>query len=350
MEQILNVMWIMTPFGAAIMACVAFGFALSSREALGHERGLRVAAEKARDAAVKTLTTHKDWELAEIGRYRRLLDCHIDAIIAEATEFRNRDVPSPGKILESLCSWNANWKRDLARSVDLKPTEVEQLLKDELLITPLVARRLEAFTGAPARYWEYLYRLVEYRAETEQTVAFRLGDAVQMRERMARTPAAAPPAHGAAPPVAGRRPVLELAEESPTGLETAPVPWSASSVAAEQPASSPASSPTSKPPRPPAIRRFAVELSSPVVPHPGVATREPRGALPPPPRPRLRSAVAPSFGSASSPTGTGLAVTLTDFPIQREDDPPATDWAEIEGSPLNSTLPGVGVGSNRTSA
>lgn len=60
MEQLLNVMLPMTPIGLAIIACVAFGFALSGREALGKERGLRAAAERARDAAVKTLTTNKD--------------------------------------------------------------------------------------------------------------------------------------------------------------------------------------------------------------------------------------------------------------------------------------------------
>jgi hypothetical protein len=261
-----------------------------------------------------------------------------------------------------LCGWNADWKRDLARCAELKPAEVERLLKDELPITPLLALRLEAFTGAPARYWEYLYRLVEYRAETEQTVVFRLGEAAQVRERPARVPAsasgststAAAPPREAEPP-AGWRPVLELVVEGPTGLEPAPAPWSASSAAAAQPASLAPSSPAPrttapKPPVPPLARRSAVERPSPVVPHPELAAREPRGALPPPPRPRLRSPVALSSGSASSPTR--LAATLTDFPIQREGAPLANvaDWTEVEGSPLNSTLPGVGVGSNRTSA
>jgi hypothetical protein len=351
MEQLLNVMLPMTPVGVAILACVAFGFALSAREALGKERGLRAAAEKARAAAVKTLATNKDWEIAEIGRFRRLLDCHIDAIIAEATEFRGRDVPSPGKILEGLCGWNADWKRDLARCAELRPTDVDRLLKDDLPITPLLARRLEAFTGAPARYWEYLHRLVEHRAETEQTMVIRLGEAAQAREHSARvpasavgsTPAAVPPRQGAAPPP-GRRPALELVADGPTVLEPAPVPWSASSTATQQLASRSTASLDG----PPTVRRPAVELPSPVVPHPGLTARGARGALPPPPRPRLRSAVAPS-GSAPSPTGTGLAATLTDFPIQPEGAPAtATDWTEIERSPLNATLPGVG--SNRTSS
>ncbi|AUX20871.1 uncharacterized protein SOCEGT47_013470 [Sorangium cellulosum] len=272
MEQILDVMLPMTPVGVAILACVAFGFALSAREALGKERGLRSAAEKARAAAVKTLATNKDWEIAEIGRFRRLLDCHIDAIIAEATEFRDRNVPSPGKILEGLCGWNADWKRDLARCAELRPTDVDRLLKDDLPLTPLLARRLEAFTGAPARYWEYLHRLVEYRAETEQTVVIHLGEAAQARERSARvpasavgsTPAAAPPPQGAAP-LAGRRPALDLVADGSTVLEPAPVPWSASSTATQQLASRSTASPDG----PPTVRRPAVELPSPVVPHPG---------------------------------------------------------------------------------
>ncbi|WP_437763144.1 hypothetical protein WME77_34585 [Sorangium sp. So ce764] len=360
MEQILNIMLPLAPVGMAIMACAAFGLALSAREALGRERGLRHAAEKARDATLKTLTTYKDWDLAELDRFRRLLDCHVDALIAEATEFRDRPVPSPGRILEGLCSWNASWRRDLARCAELKPADVERLLKDELPLTPLLARRLEAFTGAPARFWEYLYRLVEYRAETEQTAVMRLGDALQLRERSAgvpastagSTPAAAPPSQGAAP-AAGRRPRLEIVADGPPTQGPAPVLWAAPSAAAGQPASSgPSSSAhmttTSKPPAPPPVRRSAAELPSPVVPHPGLVAREPRGALPPPPQPKLRSAVAPGSGSASSPTG--IASTLTDFPIQREGARPATetDWTDIERSPLNSTLPGVG--SNRTSA
>ncbi|WP_437804541.1 helix-turn-helix transcriptional regulator [Sorangium sp. So ce693] len=347
MEQILNIMLPLTPIGVALMACVAFGFALSAREALGRERGLRAAAERARDAALKTLATNRDWEIAELGRFRRLLDCHIDAIAAEATEFVERPVPSPGRILEELCGWHASWRRDLARVAELKPVELERLLKDDLPITPLLARRLEAFTGAPARYWEHLYRLVEHRAETAQTVVMRLGDALQLRERSARvpastagsTPAAAPPSQGAAP-AAGRRPKLEIVADGPPTQGPAPVLWAAPSAAAGQPASSgPSSSAprtTSKPPAPPPVRRSAAELPSPVVPHPGLVARESRGALPPPPRPRLRPASSP----------TGIAATLTDFPIQREGAPPATasDWADIEHSPLNSTLPGVGSG------
>jgi hypothetical protein len=47
MEGLLSTIVLLSPFGLAIIACVAFGFALAAREALGRERGLREATEQA---------------------------------------------------------------------------------------------------------------------------------------------------------------------------------------------------------------------------------------------------------------------------------------------------------------
>jgi hypothetical protein len=99
MEQFINTMVLLSPLGLALVACVGFGLALAARQALGEERGLRAAAERARGAALKTLTANRDWEMEEVARFRRLLDCHIETIAAEATDFRARSVPSPGGIL-----------------------------------------------------------------------------------------------------------------------------------------------------------------------------------------------------------------------------------------------------------
>jgi hypothetical protein len=52
---------------------------------------------------------------------------------------------------------------------------VERLLKSDLPITPVLARQLERFTGAPARYWERLWRLHDdYRTDAEDTVVIKL--------------------------------------------------------------------------------------------------------------------------------------------------------------------------------
>ncbi|WP_437603006.1 helix-turn-helix transcriptional regulator [Sorangium sp. So ce590] len=294
MERLLHTMAPLSPVGLAIIACVAFGLALAAREALGVERGLRAAAERARDAAVKTLTTHKNWELHEIERYRRLLGCHIDAIVAEATEFRERLVPSPGGILESLCSWNADWKRDLARSAGLRSEEVERLLKNELPITPGLARSLERFTGAPARYWEYLWRLHdEYRTETDETLLLLVDQATRARRHPARVPA---PGFAPAPLVVGREPA----------------------------------------PSAPA------EIPAPATAHPELVVSSQRGALPPPPRPRSPRLTAsrPELRPARAAPDAGRA----DRPIQRQDTLPEIGdaWDDLDRSPLNATLPGVG--------
>lgn len=313
MERILDAMVPWSPVGLAILACVAFGMALATREALGVERGLRAAAERARAAALNTLAANKDWEVAEIGRFRRLLDCHIDALIAEATEFRERSVPSPGDILDSLCSWHADWKRALARSAELQPDEVESLLANDLPITPSLARRLELFTGAPARYWEYLWRLHdEYRTETERTVVVLIDSA----------------SRACKPSSSGERPGIELIDDSPTIMQPMPIPWSAPSKAAERPAQLTRQPPLprsahAEPSTPLPSHRFAVEVHPPAVPHPEIAGRAQRGGLPPPPKPRFRSPLAPPDQGHMH----GLAATLTDFPIQRGDAPAATEDA-----------------------
>ncbi|WP_437971101.1 hypothetical protein WMF04_18225 [Sorangium sp. So ce260] len=294
MERLLHAMALLSPVGLAIIACVAFGLALAAREALGVERGLRTAAERARDAALKTLTAHKDWELQEIDRYRRLLGCHIDAIVAEATEFRERPVPSPGGILEGLCSWNADWKRDLARSAALTSDEVERLLRNELPITPALARSLERFTGAPARYWEYLWRLHgAYRTETDETVLLLVDQAMRARRHAARAPAPGPVP---VPIVAGREPAPPAAAETPL----------------------------------------------PVVAPPEPVTPRQRGALPPPPRLRSPRLTAPR--SEPGPARAEPGARRADFPPPRRDTLPeiGDGWADLEHSPLNATLPGVG--------
>lgn len=317
MEWMLDAMVLMSPVGLAILGCVAFGFALAAREALGRERGLREAAERARNAAVKTLAGTRDWEMQEIGRYRRLLDCHVDALIAEATEFRERSVPSPGAIIESLCSWHASWKQDLATCAGLEAEHVERLLKNDLPITPSLAHRLELFTGAPARYWEYLWHLHdEYRLEADATLVAGLGEVTRAREVASRapTPALIPPSAPApAPPPApppvndepgpsmpatrrDQRRVLEIVDDSPTTL-----------------------------------------MAVPMFPPSPVAAAAPSAPLPPVPRLRYPG------GAGSGSTPARRASTLTDFPIQSGDAPsPGGDGrAEAERSPPSAPLRGV---------
>ncbi|WP_437769764.1 hypothetical protein WME77_23300 [Sorangium sp. So ce764] len=263
------------------MACFAFGLGLAAREALGKERGLRAAAERARDAALKTLAANKDWELEEIGRFRRLLDCHIDAIVAEATEFRERAVPSPGAVLAGLCSWHADWKRDLARTTGLQPGEVDRLLKNALPVRPGLARKLELFTGAPARFWEHLWRLHDdYRAEVDQTVVMLIDGAQRGRKEAPLEP----------------RPVLQLVDDGRAVAEPA-----------------------------------------------GASTaRRELGGLPPPPKPRGKHpGAAPAQGGTPA---LGRASMLTDFPVLRGDARPGDGdgWAEVERSIFEATLPGTG--------
>jgi hypothetical protein len=47
MEDMLGAMWLVSPLGLAMIACVAIGFAVTAREALGRERGLHEAREHA---------------------------------------------------------------------------------------------------------------------------------------------------------------------------------------------------------------------------------------------------------------------------------------------------------------
>ncbi|WP_437968142.1 hypothetical protein WMF04_02085 [Sorangium sp. So ce260] len=289
MQDLLGAMWLISPLGLAMIACVAIGFAVTAREALGRERGLREAREHAHDDDEAALTDAKEQVAAERDRCRRLLDCHVDAALAELTDVHARPVPWPGRVLESFCATTPSWRRKLAESTGLEPREVERLLRSGLRMTPGLARQLEAFTGTPARYWERLWQLHdEHRTEAEETVVIQVGEPVTKRESWAR------------------------------------------------PASSPAQSST-----PPTLSPRALDVPPPVVPSPELAARSPRAKLPPPPQPRLRSPLP--VGAA---TGTELArraATLTRFPVQRDEGGPgsatAADWEDVEGSPLNTTLP-----------
>ncbi|WP_437813398.1 hypothetical protein [Sorangium sp. So ce1078] len=85
-EDLLGAMWLISPLGLAMIACVGFGFAVTAREALGRERGLREAREHAHDDDEAALTDAKEQAAAERDRCRRLLDCHVDAALAELTD------------------------------------------------------------------------------------------------------------------------------------------------------------------------------------------------------------------------------------------------------------------------
>ncbi|WP_307730656.1 helix-turn-helix transcriptional regulator [Sorangium atrum] len=297
MEDLLGAMWLISPLGLAMIACVAIGFAVTAREALGRERGLREAREHAQDDEAAALTEAKEQAAAERDRYRRLLDCHIDAALAELTDVRARPVPRPGRVLESLCATNPSWRRKLAESTGLSPREVEQLLRSDLPMTPGLARQLEAFTGTPARYWERLWRLHDdYRTDAEQTPVIQVGEPVTRRESSAR-------------------------------------PASASSPA-----------PSSAPPPPPTMPPRALDVPPPVVPSPELVARSPRAKLPPPPVPRLRSPLP--VRAAAGAELAGRAATLTSVPLQRDEagasSADASDWEDAERSPLKTTLPGVG--------
>ncbi|KYF55805.1 hypothetical protein BE04_32670 [Sorangium cellulosum] len=295
MEDLLSAMWLISPLGLAMIACVAIGFAVTAREALGRERGLREAREHAHEDEEAALTDAKEQAEGERDRYRRLLDCHVDAALAELTDARARPVPWPGRVLESFCATMPSWRRKLAESTGLEPREVERLLGSDLPMTPGLARQLEVFTGTPARYWERLWRLHDdYRTDAEETVVIQVGKPVTKRESSA------------------------------------------------CPASSPA--PSLVPPPPPTIPPRALDVPPPVVPAPELAARSPRAKLPPPPLPRLRSPLP-----VRTATGEELARragTLTSFPLQRDEgganSANASDWEEAERSPLNTTLPGVG--------
>src|SRR5687767_13687669 len=100
MEDMLGAMWLVSPIGLAMMACVAIGFAVTAREALGRVRGLREAHEQKHEDDEAALINAKEIAERELGRHQRLLDCHIDALIAATTDVRARPIPWPGKVLE----------------------------------------------------------------------------------------------------------------------------------------------------------------------------------------------------------------------------------------------------------
>ncbi|XXY55149.1 hypothetical protein WME91_03140 [Sorangium sp. So ce269] len=292
MEDMLGAMWLVSPLGLAMIACVAIGFAVTAREALGRERGLREAREHAHDDEEAALIDAKEQAVGERDRCRRLLDCHVDAALAKLTDARARPVPWPGRVLESFCATMPSWRRKLAESTGLEPREVERLLKSDLPMTPGLARQLEAFTGTPARYWERLWQLHhDDRTDAEETVVIQVGEPVTKRESAAR------------------------------------------------PASSPAQSST-----PPTLPPRALDVPPPVVPSPELAPMSPRAKLPPPPQPRLSSPLPVRAATGTEPARR--AATLTSFPLQRDEGGPGSaniaDWEDVERSPLNTTLPGVG--------
>ncbi|AUX29374.1 MULTISPECIES: hypothetical protein [Sorangium] len=295
MEDMLGAMWLVSPIVLAMMSCVAIGFAVTAREAMGRERGLREAREQAHEDEESALTDAKEKAERELERHQRLLDCHVDALVAAMADVRARPIPWPGRVLESFCATTPAWQRKLAENTGLFPKEVERLLSSDLPMTPGLARQLEAFTGVPARYWERLWRLHEdYRTDAEETVVIKLDEPITSRENAPRAAA------------------------------------SSASI--------------SVPPRPPSLPARALDVPPPVVPAHDPAARSPRAKLPPPPQPRLRSPLP-------APAGAGdelarRAATLTSFPVQRDEggSSPArgSDWDDIERSSLNTTLPGVG--------
>ncbi|XXX77683.1 hypothetical protein WMF30_02745 [Sorangium sp. So ce134] len=295
MEDMLGAVWIVSPIGLAMMACVAIGFAVTAREALGRERGLRAAGEQRHDDEESALADAKEDTERELRRHQRLLDCHVDALISAVTSPRARPVPLPGRVLETFCATIPGWQRKLAESTGLVPRDLERLLKSDLPITPVLARQLEAFTGTPARYWEFLWCLYDdYRTDAEETQLIQRSEHATKRESSARAPAA-------------------------------PAPASAR-------------------PGPAAVLERAADVPPPVVAIPDLLARSPRAKLPPPPQPRLRSPLPSRASSGAEPERR--AGTLTSFPVQRDDSgsSPArgTDWEDVERSPLNTTLPGVG--------
>ncbi|WP_438023994.1 helix-turn-helix transcriptional regulator [Sorangium sp. So ce233] len=295
MEDILGSMWLVSPIVLAMMACVAIGFAVTAREAMGRERGFREARELAHEDEASALTDAKEKAERELRRRQRLLDCHVDALIVAMADGRARPIPWPGRVIEAFCATVPEWHRKLAESTGLAPREVEWLLNSDLPITPGLARQLEAFTGTPARYWERLWRLHDdYRTDAEETVVIKLDEASARRESATRTAAS-----------------------------------SASS---------------SVPPNPPSIPPLAPDVPPPVVPAHDPAARSPRAKLPPPPQLRLRSPL-PARAEAGAELAR-RAATLASFSLQRDEggSSPArgSDWEDVERSSLYTTLLGVG--------
>ncbi|WP_437939234.1 helix-turn-helix transcriptional regulator [Sorangium sp. So ce341] len=295
MEDMLGAMWLVSPIGLAMMACVAIGFAATARQAMGRERGFREAREQAHEDEASALTDAKEKAERELGRHQRLLDCHVDALITAMADGRARPIPWPGRVLEAFCATMPAWQRKLAENTGLAPRDVERLLNSDFPITPGLARQLEAFTGTPARYWERLWRLHDdYRTDAEETVVIKLDEPTIRRESATCTAAA------------------------PASISVRP-------------------NPPSVPPRAP-------DVPPPVVPAPDPAARSPRAKLPPPPQLKLRSPLP-----ARAEAGVELArraASLTSFPLQHDEggSSPArgSDWEDAERSSLNTTLPRVG--------
>jgi hypothetical protein len=109
MEEMLGAVWLVSPIGLAMMACVAIGFAVTAREALGRERALRETHEERREDVGDALAEAKEKAERELGRHQRLLDCHVDAVIAAMTGARARPVPWPGRVLETFCATIPGW-------------------------------------------------------------------------------------------------------------------------------------------------------------------------------------------------------------------------------------------------
>ncbi|WP_437596911.1 hypothetical protein WMF28_30465 [Sorangium sp. So ce590] len=128
MEDLLGAMWLISPLGLAMIACVAIGFAVTAREALGRERGLREAREHARADEEAALTDAKEQAVVDRDRTRRLLDCHVDAVLAELTDARARRVPWPGRVLESFCATMPSWRRKLAESTGVERSPLNTTL------------------------------------------------------------------------------------------------------------------------------------------------------------------------------------------------------------------------------
>ncbi|MGK4002379.1 hypothetical protein WMF31_07140 [Sorangium sp. So ce1036] len=293
----LGALWLVSPVVLAMMACVAIGFAVTAREAMGRERGLREAREEAHQDEAAALTEAKERAERERDRTRRLLDCHVDALIAATTDVHARPAPRPGRILEAFCATVPGWHRKLADSTGLAPRDLERLLRSDLPITPGLAAQLEAFTATPARYWERLWRLHEdHRTDADDTVVIPRGEPIARarRESSAR----------------------------PAALSTSiPVP-----------------------PSPPAMPPRALDVPPPVVPSLELAAGSPRARLPQPPQPRLRSPLPARAGAGAELARR--AVNLTSFPLKHEERGSSpgrgSDGEDVEGSPLNTTLPGVG--------
>lgn len=295
MEGMLRALWLVSPVVLAMIACVALGFAVTAREALGRERGLREAREEAHQDEVSALVEAKERAERERDRARRLLDCHVDALIAATTDVHARATPRPGRILEAFCAIVPGWQRKLADDTGLAPRDLERLLRSDLPITPALAAKLEAFTATPARYWEHLGRLHEdHRTDAEDTVVIPGGGPIARRESSAR-PAA-------------------LSRSIPV------------------------------PPGPPAMPPRALDVPPPVVPSLELAAGSPRAKLPQPPQPRLRSPLPARAGAGTELTRR--AANLMSFPLKHDESSftpgRGADGDDVESSPLNMTLPGVG--------